>query len=289
MHNVAAAVETERMVAHFKPLAVMLSGVAGGIKDVRLGDVVAATKIYAYEAGKDEASFKPRPEIGESTYALVQRARAVARDGAWASRIMGDSPQATPKAFVGPMAAGEKIVGDTLSPSYSLIRQHYGDALAVEMEGYGFLHAAFMNNGQAPALVVRGISDLIKGKEEADQSGSQPRAAAHAAAFAFEVLANLDFGRTPHTIPESDWFRRLETLLTKLYPTGPNDRQVWSRAGGDVALIEVANTGLAAWHLALKNLEQGGGGKSISPTSLLDAVLLDYPNNPEVKDLLEAG
>ena len=267
----------------------MLAGVAGGIKDVGLGDVVAATKIYAYEAGKDEGSFKPRPEIGESTYALVQRARTVARDGTWASRIVGGSPHPAPKALVGPMAAGEKIVGDTISYSYSLIRQHYGDALAVEMEGYGFLQAALMNNGQAPALVVRGISDLIKGKDEADRSGSQPRAAAHAAAFAFEVLANLDFGRTPHTIPESDWFRRLETLLAKLYPTGPNDRQVWSRAGGDGALLEMANTGLASWHLAVRNLEKGGGGKSISPTSLLETVLSEYPKNSEANELLKAG
>jgi hypothetical protein len=39
--------------------------------------------------------------------------------------------------------------------------------------------------------VARGISDLLEGKEEADAGGSQKQAAANAAAFAFQVLANL--------------------------------------------------------------------------------------------------
>ena len=37
----------------------------------------------------------------------------------------------------------------------------------------------------------QGISDLLEGKEEADAGGSQERAAAHAAGFAFEVLAKM--------------------------------------------------------------------------------------------------
>jgi len=192
-HNENAAVEAERAINHFSPKVAIFMGVAGGVHGVALGDVVAATKVYGYEAGKAEAEFLPTPEVYRSSHAMEQRAMAVARSIDWLKRIKGSTRNPAPNAFVEPIAAGPKVVKSIRSATYEFLRSNYSDAIAVEMEGLGFLAAAHANE-KVHALVVRGISDLIEGKDEADASGSQGIASQNAAAFAFEILARLDFG-----------------------------------------------------------------------------------------------
>ena len=64
--NAGAAAEAERAIHHFKPDIALFVGIAGGIKDVSLGDVVAANEVYLYHAGKALDEFMPRPEVFRS-------------------------------------------------------------------------------------------------------------------------------------------------------------------------------------------------------------------------------
>jgi uncharacterized caspase-like protein len=79
--------------------------------------------------------------------------------------------------------------------------------------------------------------------------------------------------------------KALESILVALYPLGPLDNSVWSRAGGDLSSLHQASTGRAAWHAALKLLKQGGGGSEMSLMALVSTALEDFPNNIELRGL----
>lgn len=189
--NEAASAQLERAITCFEPEIVLFVGVAGGVKDVRLGDVVAAEHVYGYETGKDTAEgFRSRGKSDKAAHRLVQRALQIARERSWQHRILPEQPGDLPGALVKPIASGSKVVADQKAATTALIREHFSDAVAVEMEGHGFHHAAYMNH-TVEALMVRGISDLLSDKTEVADRKWQPTASRHAAAFAFELLSRL--------------------------------------------------------------------------------------------------
>ncbi len=183
--NVIAAVETGMAIGHINPNIVLFVGVAGGIKDVRKGDVVVATKVYGYESGNAGETFTSSPELYPSSYRLIERAKAEAKKRDWLNRLNSETSENEPKVLVGPIAAGEKLI-TSFNATYDFIRKNFRDAVAVDMEGNGFLYAAYAY--QVPAIIVRGISDLIDDKKG---DKCQEMASQHASAFAFEILAKL--------------------------------------------------------------------------------------------------
>lgn len=189
--NVTAGVALDRAVTAFDPQVAMFVGVAGGRKDVRLGDVVAAETVYDYESAKDtEAEYLPRIKTQQSSLSLVSEAWATARADRWQDRARADSPEPRPRAVVKPIASGSRVIADTRSGTAQLLDRFCGDAVAVDKESYGFLQALAVNPG-IEGLVVRGISDLLSGKDEDSDLYWQPVAASHAAAFAFELIDRL--------------------------------------------------------------------------------------------------
>ena len=187
--NAGAAVHVERAVGMFAPKLIMFVGVAGGLKDVQRGDVVVASKIYGYESVKADTEFMTRPAAYLLPHRIDQRVRRLMGSTDWRDGIDGDLSTSPPDVYLGPIAAGDAVLSSTSSPLYTFLKKNYNDALAIEMEGRGFLEGAYLN--ALPAVVVRGVSDLVDDKSpDADQEW-QPAAAQSAAAFAFALLGSL--------------------------------------------------------------------------------------------------
>lgn len=92
----------------------------------------------------------------------------------------------------------------------------------------------------------------------------------------------------PGTSNDGAVWRQLEDILPDLYPAGPQDQEIWARAGGDVSRIRLGGTGRANWFAALRTMRQGGGGASIRQASLIKAALNDFPHHQELLNLLQA-
>lgn len=205
--NTEAALNTITAVSSTEPDLVVFVGVAGGVKDVALGDVVVATKVHHYESGKDHASgFRPRPNSPSLPFRIEQIAKSIARAKTDSFRT-----------FPGPIAAGEKVVASSDSITAALIRESFGDALAVEMEAAGFVSAMRRFHGTNFA-VVRGISDLLDGKTNADGEGWQGRAVLNAATVARRLLEEYFRSEGPR-LPESKTVELSEKQVAQAFPT----------------------------------------------------------------------
>ncbi|NUT98396.1 MAG: 5'-methylthioadenosine/S-adenosylhomocysteine nucleosidase [Saccharothrix sp.] len=190
----SAAAITALAIARLRPEAVLFVGVAGGLRDwLRIGDVVVATRVYSYHGARNSPGrVSARPRAWDASHRLEQAARYVSRRHEWYS-----GPPERPSVHFDPIAAGDELLDDRDSALARRLRDHYDDAVAVEMESSGVAQAGHLLNA-TPTLTMRGISDFADGgKQRADDGGSQHRAADNAAAFCAALVAHL-----PAVVPE---------------------------------------------------------------------------------------
>ncbi len=289
--NVHASTATSAALRDMCPETVVMIGIAGGVKDVDIGDVVASRKVYWVESGKVAAEKnegaagqvfdRTRPDFGPVSNKLVQTARGVVANGTWrrrgpsgdAKRLSGEQA----RALVSPLAIVEKVVADGQSTLAITIRHSFSDAVALAMEDFGVLQSVAQLES-ASSISIRGISDMLNDKSSTEEQGGQNLAAANAAAFAFELLA-LDIRLSSEsTLTEAEPTELTEIAAT-LYPTGPTDRSIWQRGGGDLSRISLEGVGHARWWSALRHLSLGGGGETITLTSLVDVMVEDFPTH----------
>lgn len=191
--NIAAALQTSQAIQELKPELIAFVGTAGSLRgEVRLGDVVFATKVYGYESAKQtDNGMLGRPAIEMADRTMTQLAFRVAAEGTWTGRVARSGAESVPRAHVAPLAAGDKIHTGNRSVLYDYLRSSFEDAHAVEMEGLGFLSGAKFWPTETKAVVVRGVSDRLADKEPDQDAALQPAACHNAMAFLSELLESL--------------------------------------------------------------------------------------------------
>lgn len=189
--NSDIALATERAIQEFNPEIVILTGIAGGVKDVAIGDVVVANKMYGYESGKEtKDGFVARPEAIYCSTDLFDFCKVVDRS---------HQLQSNATVFFGPIAGGDKVISSTESVVYESLKKHFNDTLAIEMEAIGF-GKVMLHYPLIKFINIRGVSDLLENKSETDREGGQEKAMSNAAEFVFQLLYQLDY--TKLNIPQ---------------------------------------------------------------------------------------
>ena len=169
MGRVRAAVATAHALERWRPRAVILAGIGGGIaaQGVRLGDVLIADLVVDYELQKlKKPAQAPRFVAHPADARLIEAAHHLDRGWAPAERPV----PGTPVVFFGPVATGDKVVA--VQAFLTALLKHWPRAIGVEMEAGGVATACYQAAVTPHFLMVRGVSDLAdeaKGTAEVEQ------------------------------------------------------------------------------------------------------------------------
>ncbi len=87
------------------------------------------------------------------------------------------------------------------------------------------------------------------------------------------------------TISEAAVYEELLGTAIKHYDKGPEDKDIWKRAGGDNGKLSNNRTREESWRDAISLLQRGGGGKHLSVQGLIKEMEEDFPQSNELREL----
>lgn len=190
--NVAAQEAVNDLIEAFRPEVLIVCGIGGGVEGqdgIATGDVVVASYLHYGEFRKlSERGDHDRYLAYDQPSAMLRskQVHPVRRAGDWKERVDVDPPEGDgdPKVLVGPVLAGEKVIGNPEHHEHQRALSRFTDVIAVDMESYGAgraLHSARTHVDYDPLLmVIRGISDIVvKPREDPGDAVDIPAAQAN--------------------------------------------------------------------------------------------------------------
>ncbi len=138
--KVNAAICAQTLILHFGVTAIINVGIAGGLRDVKIGDIVVSQRVWYHDYDQ----------------LMMMRVECFESDGhlAYLALEAGHNIQDI-NVKPGGIVSGDQFISSA-SVKNDIIKRY--DALCVEMEGAAIAHVAHLSN--TPFVIIRSISDF---------------------------------------------------------------------------------------------------------------------------------
>ena len=201
MGMIASTALTTKMITHFTPKYIVMTGITGGTKTDKMnyGDVIVASCSWDYRAGKDVAKGKEKYHLNsidqksvDST--LISHCRRLKDDTEVLRNIkdtfkQGIKPETELKLLIGPVVSGASVITDPDIVQDVLDNQDR-TVLGIEMEIYGMYYAAnWALNPKPKYIAMKAVSDFAN----ESKGDMYHKYASYTSAKVFEVLAKEYF------------------------------------------------------------------------------------------------
>lgn len=131
-----------------------------------------------------------------------------------------------------------------------------------------FLEQVELKDADSINLITFEVIEQLDKNAKANDKTTQPRQA--------RLQMNLN---------DLQFKNKLVKVLSELYEQGPEQDDIWKRAGGDVSILTNSSSRKSQWYNAIDKLSKGGGGRGITIESLLNEVRNDFPDSDFIKGL----
>ncbi len=202
MGMAAAASLTTKLIAKYSPQYIIMSGIAGGVKDgiKHYGDIMVCRWSFNYESGKykfnlqkEQSVFEPNPEQVEMSASLISKINRMKSNKKLLKEIADKfiesnndkKPRSTLNVFVGPVASGSAVVAD--NRKIENIRAGNRKLIGIDMETFGLMYSArnFSNTQLTKVISIKSISDFA---DQRKNDKYRKYAAFTSANFIFELI-----------------------------------------------------------------------------------------------------
>lgn len=263
-----------------------------GHRDGAVGAEKSFLLTYDFDFGAPEASSISDSELFAALALIRSRRQVILIDACHAGgmgTLKSPPDQLTPKG-IAPAAidklasgAGRVVLTSSRSTEYSYAlagatNSVFTDSVLRAMNG------AARDKGDG-TIGVLDLFDYVSRDVPARQSNQHPVFKADNLEENFSIVAyGVAAGKSAVGVGSSGSLS--SSLFVKLYPQGPMENEIWSRAGGDVARLTHGGNAVAQWHRALDMVEKGGGG--LTMLALAKAASEDFPERAELTRFINA-
>lgn len=145
--KVSASVGTSLLISMFSPDLIINTGVAGGLKNSKVYDIIIASEVKHHDV-----------DVTDFGYALGQQAQMPEQflpNEIWVERALKNCQKYSDAVYKGMVVSGDQFINNPNKKAW--IETHFPQALAVEMEAAAIAQTCYIM--KIPFLLIRAISD----------------------------------------------------------------------------------------------------------------------------------